>query len=66
MVIDERGPIKRRWHDKSAPTVGQSRVFHGIIGPDGCPDYFVNVHNRALRWTQVGCWWLISIAAGMR
>jgi hypothetical protein len=38
--------------DQSAPTGGRSRVFHGMIGPDGWPGYFVHVHNRAPKETK--------------
>ena len=30
----------------SAPTVGRDYLLNAIIGPDGWPDYFVNLHLR--------------------
>src|SRR5260370_26898166 len=36
--------------DKSAPTGIRGMCLKPIIGPYGCPDYLVNVHNR--RWAR--------------
>ena len=40
---------------KSAPTDGWSNLLICIIGPYGCPEYFVNVHYRALGMAGVVC-----------